>query len=150
VGTQWADDLKTVYVYDIDSVLFQEGGNKLERDKKSNTLVFPSSNAPYSEPHVKLRKASVYVDSLIVPPDLEMAIIHSRVMKQAFRKKRVRYSVGVNLLCPIHTRAMVAMFMESFWIYPSDSLTGLSLADLCFHEATMQISMATQTIQLMI
>jgi hypothetical protein len=96
VGALWADDLKAVYINEIDSVLFQKGGNRLVRDKRSHTLEFPSTNARYSEPHVQLRKASVYEDSLIITPDLEMAISHSKVMNQTFRRKRVRYSTGVN------------------------------------------------------
>ncbi len=135
VGTQWADGLKTVYVNEIDSVLFQEGGNKLGRDKRSNTLVFPSTNARYSEQHLKLRKASVYEDSLIVPPDLEVAIIHSRVMKQAFRKKRVRYSIGVNFGSDVLLNEIQNAIGESSLPYSSESYGGNvngELLDLSF------------------
>jgi len=96
VGTQWVNDLDVVYVNEIDSVLFQEGGNKLTRNKRSKMLVFPSGNARYSAPHVRIREASVYEDSLYVPSDLDMAIKRSKVMKQAFRQKRFRYSLGVS------------------------------------------------------
>jgi len=124
VGTQWADGLKTVYVNEIDSVLFQEGGNKLGRDKRSNTLVFPPDNARISEPHIQLRKASVYEDSLIIPPDLEMAIDHSRVMKQAFRKKRIRYSFGVNFGSDVLLNEIQDAIGESSLPYSYDSYGG--------------------------
>lgn len=96
VGTNWTDELVPVPVNEIDYVLFQKGGNPLGRDKRASTLDFPSSNARYSEPHVQLRKASVYADSLVYPPDLESALSYSKVLKQAFPQKRVRYSLGVN------------------------------------------------------
>ena len=124
VGTLWADDLEAVYINEIDSVLFQKGGNKLGRDKRSNTLVFPSTNARYSEPHIQLRKASVYEDSLIVPPDLVMAIIHSRVMKQAFRRKRIRYSFGVNFGSDVLISEIQKAIGESSLPYSYDSYGG--------------------------
>lgn len=96
VGTQWAENLEAVSVNEIDSVLFQEGGNRLIRDKKADAMVFPSPDARYSEAHVLLRNGSVYKDSLFDPPDLEVAISQSKVMRKAFRQKRIRYSLGVS------------------------------------------------------
>jgi hypothetical protein len=135
VGTQWADDLEAVYMNEIDSVLFQEGGNKLGRDKRSKKMVFPSANARYSELYLKLRKASVYEDSLIVPLDLEMAVSHSRVMKQAFRKKRVRYSIGVNFGSDVILNEIQNAIGESSLPYSYDSYGGNvngELLDLSF------------------
>ncbi len=109
VGTQWVGELKIVGVNDIDSVLFQEGGNKLLRDKKADVMVFPSPNARYSKPHVQLRNGSVYKDSLLDPPDLEVAISQSKVMRKAFRRKRVRYSLGVNFGSDVITNDIKSM-----------------------------------------
>lgn len=113
VGTQWADDLRTVNVNEIDSVLFQEGGNKLGRDKKANVLVFPTLNARYSEPHVQLRNGSVYKDSLLDLPDLEVAISQSKVMRKAFRQKRIRYSMGVSFGSDVISNELQSMLEKS-------------------------------------
>lgn len=124
LGTQWADALKAVYIKDIDSVLFQEGGNKLGRDKRSNMMVFPTANARYSEAHLKLRKNSVYEDSLVFPPDLDQAIDHSKVMKQAFRKKRFRYSIGVNFGSDVLLNEIQNAIGESSLPYSYESYGG--------------------------
>ncbi|MEN8203417.1 MAG: hypothetical protein ABFS28_12535, partial [Bacteroidota bacterium] len=96
VGPDWQKGLVSVYVNEIDHVLFQAGGNKLWRKKKAAALKFPSSNPAYSEPHMRLRNSSVYVDTLYNPPDLNEAFVHSDVLRRAFRKKRFRYSFGVS------------------------------------------------------
>ena len=124
VGTQWAKNLKAVHVNEIDSVLFQEGGNKLFRDKKADSMVFPSHNAQYSEPHVQLRYGSVYIDSLPDTPDLEVAISQSRVMKKAFRQKRVRYSFGVSFGRDVIANDLQNMLKESSLPQSYDSYGG--------------------------
>jgi len=124
VGTQWADDLEAVCVNEIDSVLFQEGGNRFGRDKRSNTLKFPSANARYSEPHLQLRNASVYEDSLIIPPDLEVAISQSKVMRKAFPQKRIRYSFGVNFGSDVLISEIQNAIGESSLPYSYDSWGG--------------------------
>ncbi len=57
VGAQWADDLKTVYVNEIDSVLFQEGGNKLGSDVLLNEIqnaIDLNLNQPFVVPEQEL------------------------------------------------------------------------------------------------
>jgi hypothetical protein len=96
IGPDWQKDLASVHVDEIVHILFQQGGNKMGRKKHAATLRFPASNAAYSEPHVMLRNASVYVDSLYNPLMMEEAFTHSDLLRRAYRKKRFRYSFGVN------------------------------------------------------
>jgi len=96
VGPGWQKDLVSVHVNEIDHVLFQAGGNKLGRKKRATAIDFPSSGARFSEPHVQLRNSSVYVDSLYNPHTLDEAFLQSDILRRAFRKKRIRYSFGVN------------------------------------------------------
>ena len=96
LGPDWQKYLISVHINDVIHILFQPGGNKMGRKKQSETLRFPPSSAAYSEPHMLLRNASVYVDSLYNPLRMDEAIAHSDLLRRAYRKKRFRYSFGVN------------------------------------------------------
>jgi hypothetical protein len=96
VGPEWPSDLVSIHVKDINHVLLQTGGNKVWRKKRSKSLVFPSSNPAFSEPHIILHAGSVYEDSLYKPDVLEEAFAFSHVLRQAYPKKRFRYSIGAN------------------------------------------------------
>lgn len=113
IGDQWAGDLIMIRSEEIDSVLFQAGGNRLIRDKRANTLIFPSSNAHHSKSYLKIREESVYEDSLVTATDLEVAIKRSKVMKKAFRKKRIRYSMGVSFGSDVVLNDIQKMLEES-------------------------------------
>lgn len=124
VGPDWQKGLISIHVNDIESVLFQSGGNKLGRKKQATSLVFPSPNAQYSQPHVQLRSSSVYVDSLYNPPLLEDAFDDSKILRRAYRKKRIRYSFGVNFGSDVVMKEIEEVIRDSPLPYSIDSYGG--------------------------
>jgi len=128
IGPQWKGHLIVIHVNDIDSLLFQKGGNKMTRSKQAESYLFPVPDARFSEPHLLLRKESVYSDTLVYPHQLDRAIKYSTVLRHAFPQKRIRISFGLGFGGDVVTEDILEMLGGTSLPYPHDSYGGSNVS----------------------
>jgi len=118
---------------EVESLLLQKGGNWMTRSRRSSNYRMPGENISLSKAYQESKKHSVYRDSLSLPLTMDEAFAHSPLLRQVFRRKRLRVSVnmgpGTNRILSDARRALEASSLPSpqDW-YGSDAI--LELFDL--------------------